>query len=94
MARGSVVDEPALIAALREKRLGFAALDVFANEPNLAPELLALPNVIVQPHHAGGTIETREAVGRLVIDNIVARLEGRPLLTPGTAELFRITRIP
>ncbi len=82
VARGSVVDETALIAALREKRLGFAALDVFDNEPHVAAELLALPNVIVQPHHAGGTIEAREAAGRLVIDNMVAKLEGRPLPTP------------
>jgi phosphoglycerate dehydrogenase-like enzyme len=55
---------------------------VFADEPHVAPGLLTLANVIVEPHHAGGTIETREAVGRLVIDNIVAKLEGRPLVTP------------
>ncbi len=82
VARGSVVDEGALIAALRAGRLGFAALDVFDHEPHVAPELLALPNVIVQPHHGAATIETREAIGRLVIDNIVAKLEGRPLPTP------------
>jgi phosphoglycerate dehydrogenase-like enzyme len=74
-----------LIAALRAGRLGFAALDVFETEPHVAPELLALPNVIVQPHHGTATIETREAVGRLVIDNIVAQLEGRPLPTPAGA---------
>jgi hydroxypyruvate reductase len=82
VARGSVVDEPALIAALRDGRLGFAALDVFKTEPDVAPELLVLPNVIVQPHHGTATIETREAIGQLVIDNIVAGLEGRPLPTP------------
>jgi hydroxypyruvate reductase len=82
VARGSVVDEGALIGALRTGRLGFAALDVFETEPHVAPALLALPNVIVQPHHGTATIETREAVGRLVIDNIVAQLEGRPLPTP------------
>jgi lactate dehydrogenase-like 2-hydroxyacid dehydrogenase len=82
VARGSVVDEAALIAALRAGRLGGAALDVFENEPQVAAELLALPNVIVQPHHGTATIETREAIGRLVIDNIVAKLEGRPLPTP------------
>jgi hydroxypyruvate reductase len=82
VARGSVVDEAALIAALRDGRLGCAALDVFDDEPHVAPALLALPNVIVQPHHGTATIETREAIGQLVIDNIVARLEGRPLPTP------------
>jgi lactate dehydrogenase-like 2-hydroxyacid dehydrogenase len=82
VARGSVVDEAALIAALRDGRLGFAALDVFATEPNVAPELLTLPNVIVQPHHGAATSEAREAIGRLVIENIVAKLEGRPLPTP------------
>src|SRR5712672_1937695 len=70
VARGSVVDEAALIAALRDGRLGFAALDVFDNEPVVAPELLMLPNVIVQPHHGSATVETREAIGRLVIENI------------------------
>jgi D-3-phosphoglycerate dehydrogenase len=82
VARGSVVDEAALVAALRDGRLGFAALDVFDNEPHVAPELLALPNVIVQPHHGSATIETREAIGRLVVENIVAKLEGRPPKTP------------
>ena len=82
VARGSVVDEPALIAALRDGRLGFAALDVFATEPNVSPELLALPNVIVQPHQGAATSEAREAIGRLVIENMAAKLEGRPLPTP------------
>jgi D-3-phosphoglycerate dehydrogenase len=82
VARGSVVDEAALIAALRDGRLGFAALDVFASEPQVAPELMALANVIVQPHHGAATSEAREAIGRLVIENIVAKLEGRPLPTP------------
>ncbi len=82
IARGSVVDEAALIAALAEGRLGFAALDVFANEPRVSPALLALPNVIVQPHHGSATIETRTAMGQLMVDNIAAHFEGRPLPTP------------
>ncbi len=82
VARGSVVDEPALIASLVAGRLGFAALDVFDNEPSVAAELLGLPNVIVQPHHGSATVETRTAMGQLMIDNISARLEGRPLITP------------
>jgi lactate dehydrogenase-like 2-hydroxyacid dehydrogenase len=82
VARGSVVDEPALIRALAEGRLGHAALDVFDNEPHVAPALLALPNVIVQPHQGSATIETRTAIGQLMIDNISAHFAGQPLLTP------------
>jgi hydroxypyruvate reductase len=82
VARGSVVDETALIAALAEGRLGHAALDVFESEPDPSPELLGLPNVIVQPHHGSATIETRTAIGQLMIDNLSAHFAGRPLLTP------------
>ncbi len=82
VARGSVIDEPALIKALAEGRLGHAALDVFASEPDVSPELLKLPNVIVQPHHGSATIETRTAIGQLMIDNISAHFAGKPLLTP------------
>ena len=82
VARGSVVDEAALIKALQDGRLGYAALDVFENAPNVPAELLALPNVIVQPHHASATTETRTAIGKLMIGNLVAHFEGRPLLTP------------
>ena len=82
VARGSVVDEQALIAALRDGRLGFAGLDVFENEPHVSPDLLALPNVIVQPHQGSATVETRTAIGRLMIDNLNAHFAGRPLLTP------------
>jgi D-3-phosphoglycerate dehydrogenase len=82
VARGSVVDEPALIAALAEGRLGNAALDVFESEPNPSPELLELPNVLVQPHHGSATIETRTAIGQLMIDNLSAHFARQPLLTP------------
>jgi lactate dehydrogenase-like 2-hydroxyacid dehydrogenase len=82
VARGSVVDEPALIAALAAGRLGHAALDVFESEPNPSPALLALPNVMVQPHHGSATVETRTAIGQLMIDNLSAHFAGRPLLTP------------
>jgi lactate dehydrogenase-like 2-hydroxyacid dehydrogenase len=82
VARGSVVDEAALIAALAAGRLGYAALDVFENEPDPSPALLALPNVIVQPHHGSATVETRTAIGQLMIDNLGAHFAGRPLLTP------------
>jgi lactate dehydrogenase-like 2-hydroxyacid dehydrogenase len=82
VARGSVVDEAALIAALVEGRLGHAALDVFENEPNPSSDLLKLPGVIVQPHHGSATVETRTAIGQLMIDNLSAHFAGRPLLTP------------
>ncbi len=82
VARGSVVDEPALIKALAEGRLGHAALDVFASEPDISPDILKLPNMIVQPHHGSATIETRTAIGQLMIDNISAHFAGKPLLTP------------
>ena len=82
VSRGTVVDEPALIAALEEKRIGAAALDVFWNEPTIDPRLLGFKNVIVQPHHASGTIEARKAMGQLVRDNLAAHFAGRPLPTP------------
>ena len=81
VARGTVVDETALIAALKSGKLGFAALDVFDNEPKVAKELLALPNVIVQPHHGTATIETRTAIGQMMLDNIATHFAGKPLLT-------------
>jgi lactate dehydrogenase-like 2-hydroxyacid dehydrogenase len=82
VARGSVVDEPALIAALKAGTIRGAGLDVYWNEPNVAPELLALDNVVFYPHHASGTVETRAAMSRLVVDNLAAHFAGQPLLTP------------
>jgi len=82
VARGSVIDESALIAALSSGRLGFAALDVFQNSPNINPTFLRLPNVILQPHQGSATVETRTALGKLMLDNLIAWFERRPLLTP------------
>jgi lactate dehydrogenase-like 2-hydroxyacid dehydrogenase len=82
VARGSVVDEPALIERLRDGRLGFAALDVFQNSPRIAPEFLELPNVLLQPHHGSATIETRTAIGQSMIDNLRAHFAGRKLPSP------------
>jgi hydroxypyruvate reductase len=82
IARGSVVDEGAMIERLRDGRLGFAALDVFHNAPRIAPDLLALPNVLLQPHHGSATVETRTAIGQLMIDNLTAHFAGRKLPTP------------
>src|SRR5271157_3051295 len=82
VSRGTVVDEAALIAALAEKRIGAAALDVFWNEPDIDARLLGFANVIVQPHHASGTVEARKAMGKLVRDNLAAHFAGQPLPTP------------
>jgi lactate dehydrogenase-like 2-hydroxyacid dehydrogenase len=81
IARGSVVDEEALIGALAEGRLGAAGLDVFAAEPDVDPRLRALPNVVLAPHAGSATEETREAMSRLVVDNLDAHFAGRPLLS-------------
>ncbi len=82
VARGSVVDEAALIDALARNKIAGAALDVFLNEPGIDPRLLAFRQVIVQPHQSSGTVETRKAMGKLVRDNLEAHFAGRPLLTP------------
>jgi lactate dehydrogenase-like 2-hydroxyacid dehydrogenase len=82
VARGTVVDEAALIAALHEKRLGWAALDVYEGGTVVPKALLELPNVILQPHQGSATVETRGAIGQLMIDNLLAHFAGKPLLTP------------
>ncbi|GLR51149.1 2-hydroxyacid dehydrogenase [Shinella yambaruensis] len=82
IARGSVVDEPALIRALSEGRIASAGLDVYYNEPHPDPAFAALDNVVLYPHHASGTEETRDRMAQLVIDNLAAFFAGKPLLTP------------
>ncbi|MGH6916758.1 MAG: NAD(P)-dependent oxidoreductase, partial [Geminicoccaceae bacterium] len=82
IARGSVVDEAALLEALASGRLGAAGLDVFAHEPRVPEALLGLDNVVLQPHQGSASEETRAAMGRLVLDNLEAHFAGRPLLTP------------
>lgn len=79
VARGSVVDEEALISALSSGALGHAALDVFAKEPDADPRLTRLPNVTLYPHHASGTLETRDAMAQLVVDNLTAFYAGDAL---------------
>lgn len=82
VARGSVVDEPALIAALQGGRLFSAGLDVYLNEPSPDPALTGLPNVVLYPHHGSGTERARDAMADLVRDNVAAFLDGKPLPTP------------
>lgn len=82
IARGSIVDEAALIAALQSGRLGGAGLDVYADEPNVPAALLAMQNVVLSPHIGSATHDTRTAMGDLMIDNLHAHFAGRPLLTP------------
>lgn len=82
ISRASNIDEQALLEALEQGRLGAAALDVFDGEPQLNPRFLALDNVLLQPHHASGTVETRRAMGQLLRDNLTAHFAGQPLLTP------------
>ncbi|MEM7299486.1 MAG: 2-hydroxyacid dehydrogenase [Pseudomonadota bacterium] len=82
ISRASNIDEDALIDALKTGALGGAALDVFEGEPALDKRFLELENVLLQPHHASGTVETRKAMGQLVRDNLTAHFAGQPLLTP------------
>lgn len=82
ISRASNIDEAALLDALEGGTLGSAALDVFEGEPKLDPRFLKLENVLLQPHHASGTIETRKAMGKLVRDNLAAHFAGQPLPTP------------
>ncbi|TYC68930.1 2-hydroxyacid dehydrogenase [Stappia sp. BW2] len=82
ISRASNIDEDALLDALETGRLGSAALDVFEGEPALNPRFLKLDNVLLQPHHASGTFETRKAMGQLVRDNLSAHFAGKTLQTP------------
>lgn len=82
VARGSVVDQAALIEALQKKMIAGAGLDVFVDEPNVPAELRKLDNVVLTPHIASGTVETRKAMSALALANLDAFTEGQPVLTP------------
>mgnify|MGYP005810467417 CR=1 FL=1 len=81
VARGSVVDEAALVAALRDKKIMSAGLDVFANEPHVPQELIDMEHVVLLPHVGSASREVRLAMGQLTLDNILAWAAGEPALT-------------
>ncbi|MEZ5705823.1 MAG: D-glycerate dehydrogenase [Burkholderiaceae bacterium] len=87
LARGGIVDEDALVAALRAKRIAAAGLDVFEGEPAINPGLLEVPNVVLTPHIASATLKTRRAMAQLAADNLVAFLTQGKALTPVNADL-------
>jgi lactate dehydrogenase-like 2-hydroxyacid dehydrogenase len=82
IARGSVVDEPALIAALRDKKIRSAGLDVFVNEPKVPKELMDMENVVLFPHLGSASVYTRAQMDHLVVDNLLSWAAGKGPLTP------------
>jgi lactate dehydrogenase-like 2-hydroxyacid dehydrogenase len=82
MSRGSVVDEPALIKALQQKTILAAGLDVFAREPEVPADLIAMDHVVLFPHLGSASVVTREKMDQLVVDNLLAWAAGKPPLTP------------
>ena len=87
IARGGIVDDAALAKALRDKVIFAAGLDVYEGEPNLHPDLLTVPNIVLTPHIGSATAKTRHAMMNLAIDNLLAGLQGRRppnLLNPET----------
>ena len=82
ISRGSVVDEGDLVACLEEGKLGGAGLDVFTSEPHVPEALFKMPQVVLQPHIGSATLQTRIAMGQLVVDNVDAYYAKKPLLTP------------
>jgi glyoxylate reductase len=76
-ARGAIVDEAALVRALKAKRIAGAGLDVFEHEPKVHPDLKKMKNVVIVPHLGSATVEVREEMANIVVDNILALLEGR-----------------
>ena len=82
VARGSVIDQDAMIHCLKENLIAGAGLDVYNNEPNIPKELIELNNTVLLPHIGSATIETRRAMGQLVFDNVAAYFAGKELITP------------
>ena len=81
-ARGPIVDEAALVRALKEGWIAAAGIDVFEEEPKIHPGLLPLKNVVLSPHIASASFDTRVAMAALAIRNCLAVIDGKPPLTP------------
>jgi gluconate 2-dehydrogenase len=92
VARGGIVDDAALAAALRERRIAAAALDVFEGEPAVHPGLLEVPNVVLTPHIASATVATRRAMADLAADNLIAALTGGVPPTPVNPDVLDASR--
>ena len=76
-ARGAIIDEKALMRALKKKKIAGAGLDVFEHEPNLPPGLRDMPNVVLTPHQGSAVMEVRDLMANIVVDNIEALIDGR-----------------
>lgn len=82
LGRGSLIDEPVMVEMLKSGELGGAALDVFDEEPKMSSDLWELPNVVLSPHQGSATHKTREAMGNLVVQNLLRAKDNRPLISP------------
>jgi lactate dehydrogenase-like 2-hydroxyacid dehydrogenase len=91
VSRGSVVDEQALIAALRSGTIFGAGLDVYEDEPRVPRELIEIPHLVLLPHIGSASVHTRNAMGRLVADNLIAWFEGKGPLTPVPESLHLVS---
>ena len=89
-ARGAIIDEAALVRALASKQIAGAGLDVFEHEPKVDPALKKMPNVVLTPHLGSATPEVREAMANMVVDNILAFIEGRKLPNCVNPQIFAL----
>jgi glyoxylate reductase len=80
-SRGPVIDEAALVQALKDKKIAGAGLDVYEHEPAVSPELVAMPNVVLTPHLGSAVLELREGMAHVVVDNTIALIEGRKVVS-------------
>jgi gluconate 2-dehydrogenase len=89
IARGGIVDDAALAAALRSRQIAAAGLDVFEGEPKVHPGLLTVPNVVLTPHIASASVPTRLAMGNLAADNLIGYLVNGKPLTPLNPDILK-----